>query len=491
MIFTIRTKGQGGRFPDDAHAEAMQLYRLAVRSGCEFVDLEIAFPDEMLRAVTEMKGYSKIIASHHDPNGELSWANMSWMKYYNRALEYGDVIKLVGVARNLDDNTALRKFKNWAEEAHDVPLIAINMGGNGQLSRILNGFMTPVSHPALPFRAAPGQLSATDIRKGLSLMGEIKKKRFALFGSPISESRSPALHNTLFAEMGLPHEYTRLETANVEDVKDFIRAPDFGGASVTIPLKLDIMPLLDEITAEAEIIGAVNTVVPVSDGEGKPQRLVGHNTDWQGMVQCLRNAGAYGADGSASALVVGGGGTSRAAIYALHQMGFSPIYIVGRNPAKLESMVSTFPTSYNIQIVEGNEKLEHVPHVAIGTIPADRPIDPGMREILCHMFERAQEADADASRTIEGSPRVLLEMAYKPRVTALMQLAVDAGWTTIPGLEALIGQGVHQVGLIDLLQMDITDGVQFQHWTGIRPLYERARVCCDILLSGRTMLTCS
>ncbi|KAH2202348.1 hypothetical protein KXV50_003039 [Aspergillus fumigatus] len=491
VIFTIRTKGQGGRFPDDAHAEAMQLYRLAVRSGCEFVDLEIAFPDEMLRAVTEMKGYSKIIASHHDPNGELSWANMSWMKYYNRALEYGDVIKLVGVARNLDDNTALRKFKNWAEEAHDVPLIAINMGGNGQLSRILNGFMTPVSHPALPFRAAPGQLSATDIRKGLSLMGEIKKKRFALFGSPISESRSPALHNTLFAEMGLPHEYTRLETANVEDVKDFIRAPDFGGASVTIPLKLDIMPLLDEITAEAEIIGAVNTVVPVSDGEGKPQRLVGHNTDWQGMVQCLRNAGAYGADGSASALVVGGGGTSRAAIYALHQMGFSPIYIVGRNPAKLESMVSTFPTSYNIQIVEGNEKLEHVPHVAIGTIPADRPIDPGMREILCHMFERAQEADADASRTIEGSPRVLLEMAYKPRVTALMQLAVDAGWTTIPGLEALIGQGVHQVGLIDLLQMDITDGVQFQHWTGIRPLYERARVCCDILLSGRTMLTCS
>ncbi|PKX93983.1 pentafunctional protein ARO1 [Aspergillus novofumigatus IBT 16806] len=450
VIFTIRTKGQGGRFPDNAHEEAMQLYRLAVRSGCEFVDLEIAFPDEMLRAVTEMKGYSKIIASHHDPKGELSWANMSWMKYYNRALEYGDVIKLVGVARNLDDNTALRKFKNWAEEAHDVPLIAINMGGNGQLSRILNGFMTP---------GCPGQLSATDIRKGLSLMGEIKKKRFALFGSPISESRSPALHNTLFAEMGLPHEYIRLETTNVEDVKDFIRAPDFGGASVTIPLKLDIMPLLDEITAEAEIIGAVNTVVPVSDGEDKPQRLVGHNTDWQGMVQCLRNAGAYGADGNASALVVGGGGTSRAAIYALHHMGFSPIYIVGRNPAKLESMVSTFPTGYNIRIVEGNEKLEHVPHVAIGTIPADRPIDPGMREILCHMFERAQEADADAARTIEGSPRVLLEMAYKPRVTALMQLAVDAGWTTIPGLEALIGQGVHQ----------------FQHWTGIRPLYERAR----------------
>ncbi|RJE16515.1 hypothetical protein PHISCL_11148, partial [Aspergillus sclerotialis] len=68
---------------------------------------------------------------------------MSWMKFYNRALEHGDVIKLVGVANSLGDNTALREFKNWAESAHDVPLIAINMGGNGQLSRILNGFMTP------------------------------------------------------------------------------------------------------------------------------------------------------------------------------------------------------------------------------------------------------------------------------------------------------------------------------------------------------------
>jgi 3-dehydroquinate dehydratase, type I len=227
--------------PDDAHDAAMQLYRLAFRSGCEFVDLEIAFPDAMLRAVTEMKGYSKIIASHHDPKGTLSWANMSWMQSYNRALEYGDVIKLVGVANTLDDNNALRKFKTWREEATDVPLIAINMGDSGQLSRILNGFMTPVSHPSLPFKAAPGQLSAAEIRRGLSLMGEIKAKKFAIFGSPVSGSRSPALHNTLFDKMGLPHEYSRLETTNVEDVKDFIRAPDFGGASVTIPLKLDII----------------------------------------------------------------------------------------------------------------------------------------------------------------------------------------------------------------------------------------------------------
>ncbi|KAL4751010.1 Shikimate dehydrogenase [Aspergillus terricola var. indicus] len=464
VIFTIRTQSQGGRFPDNAHDAALELYRLAFRSGCEFVDLEIAFPEDILRAVTEMKGFSKIIASHHDPKGELSWANMSWIKFYNKALEYGDIIKLVGVARNIDDNTALRKFKNWAAEAHDVPLIAINMGDQGQLSRILNGFMTPVSHPSLPFKAAPGQLSATEIRRGLSLMGEIKTKKFAIFGSPVSQSRSPALHNTLFAQVGLPHNYTRLETTNAQDVQEFIRSHDFGGASVTIPLKLDIMPLLDEVAAEAEIIGAVNTIIPVSTGKNARPRLIGRNTDWQGMILSLRKAGVYGPkrkDQAQSALVVGGGGTARAAIYALHSMGYSPIYIVGRTPSKLENMVSTFPTSYNIRIVESPSSFESVPHVAIGTIPADQPIDPTMRETLCHMFERAQEADAEAVKAIEHAPRILLEMAYKPQVTALMRLASDSGWKTIPGLEVLVGQGWYQ----------------FKYWTGISPLYESARAC--------------
>lgn len=462
LVFTIRTKGQGGRFPDDAYDAARQLYRLAIRSGCEFVDLEITFPDELLRAVTESKGYTKIIASHHDPKGSLSWVNMSWIKYYNKALEYGDVIKLVGVAKDFDDNASLRKFKKWAEEAHNVPVIAINMGDKGQLSRILNGFMTPVSHPSLPFKAAPGQLSATEIRKGLSLVGQIAPKKFAVFGSPISASRSPALHNTLFSQMGLPHAYGRLETTDATNVKEFICSPDFGGASVTIPLKLDIMPLLDEISPGAEIIGAVNTIVPVhatKDHSDTP-RLVGYNTDWQGMVQCFHNVGVYGSNGNAPGVIIGGGGTARAAIFSLHSMGYSPIYVVGRTPSKLEGMVSTFPSSYNIIIVDHHTKMQAVPHVAIGTIPGDKPIDPVTRETVCHIFERAQQDGVAVGRSPgDKSGRVLLEMAYKPSITPLMQLAADAGWTTIPGLEALVGQGMYQ----------------FAHWTGISPLYKDAK----------------
>ncbi len=469
LIFTVRTKSQGGRFPDDAHAEALDLYRLAIRMGIDFIDLEIQFPDELLQDVAENKGFSKIIASHHDPHGRLSWSNGSWIPSYNKALQYGDIVKLVGVASSLEDNFALMRFKQWAEKAHDVRVIAINMGRKGQLSRVLNSFMTPVSHPALPFKAAPGQLSAAEIRKGLALIGEIEPKRFYLLGKPIGASQSPALHNTLFRQTGLPHEYGLYETDKAEDVVDLIRSDDFGGASVTIPLKLDIMKHLDEIADEARIIGAVNTIVPVdiddNDGTKKDnthrKRLLGRNTDWQGMTLSLRNAGAqHTTDPNSSGLVIGGGGTARAAIYALHSMGYARIYLVARSPAKLAAVIESFPKQYDLRIlasVQDVDALETVPNVAIGTIPADRPIEQNVREILCSLLCRDGGVDGDGRVNGNGNEagrkemgrghgqRTLLEMAYKPRVTALMQLAQDAGWVTVAGLEVLAGQGVYQV----------------------------------------------
>lgn len=442
LIFTVRTISQGGRFPDNAQEEALKLYKAAVRMGLEYIDLEITLPNEILQSVTEAKGFSKIIASHHDPHGRLSWKNGGWIQYYNRALQYGDIIKLVGSAKSMEDNFDLAKFKSRMAAAHDVPLIAINMGILGKLSRVLNGFMTPVSHPALPFKAAPGQLSAVEVRQGLSLLGEIQPKSFYLFGKPISASRSPALHNTLFGQTGLPHEYSRLETDRAEDVKEVIRSPNFGGASVTIPLKLDIIPLLDDITDAAKIIGAVNTIVPTLDEPGKPPRLIGENTDWLGMTHSLVAASyspiSSGAPGSA--LVIGAGGTARAAIYALQSLAHSPIYIVSRTPSKLSAMISTFPAEFNIiplTELSAVENISDVPRVAIGTIPADKPIEQNMREILATMLRHPNSNTAQQ--------RTLLEMAYKPSQTALMQMAKDAGWVTIPGLEVLSAQGWYQV----------------------------------------------
>ncbi|KAI1811092.1 EPSP synthase-domain-containing protein [Poronia punctata] len=440
IIFTVRSKSQGGRFTYTSEEEI-------------YIDLEMGLSDATIRAVLDMRrGCTRVIASHHDPAGRLSWKNGGWQPWYNRALEYGDVIKLVGVASKMEDNFALASFRDRMFAAHGKPMIALNMGTVGKLSRVLNSFLTPVSHPDLPFKAAPGQLSAADIRRGLALVGDFEKRQFYLLGKPILASRSPALHNTLFSQTGLPHQYSLFETDVAVDVRPLIRADDFGGASVTIPLKIDIIPLLDDISASARAIGAVNTIVPVTAEDGSA-RLLGDNTDWMGMVYSLRKAGLTASDpikDHCSGMVVGSGGTTRAAVYALRSLGLSPIYLVARNKPAVQEIISSFPQEYNIQHTEDASHVRQQPNVVISTVPADRPVDASMQGLLASVLRQAAQTDR---------PRVFLEMAYKPRETPLMRLAEDSDWITIPGLEVLTSQGVYQ----------------FQLWTGITPLFSDAR----------------
>lgn len=456
VIFTVRTVGQGGKFPDDDHESMLALSLLALRMGVEFLDLEMQLPEAILETVADAKGHTAIIASHHDPKATLSWSNGSWVPFYNKALLYGDIVKLVGVAHDPSDNAKLEQFRSWAQSAHSTPIIAINMGRKGQLSRIQNNFLTPVSHPSLPFKAAPGQLSAADIRSALALHGEIDPKQFYLFGKPISQSPSPTLHNALFKSTGLPHTYGLFETDNVEDLKPVLQSQGFGGASVTIPLKLPIKQWLDAVSPDAELIGAVNTIVadPSRRGShGEGHFLTGLNTDWKGMQLVLEKAGAQ----SQSGLVIGCGGTARAAIYTLHAMGFSPIYVLGRTLERVKTLISDFPAQYDLQpvgsVAMARQHISPLPTVAISTIPADKPIDPGMQEILGYMILTHPEHR-------EHPQKVLLEMAYKPPITPLMEMAQVAGWKTVAGREVLAAQGVWQ----------------FEAWTGITPLFEDARV---------------
>lgn len=454
IIFTVRTQSQGGKFPDEDYEGAAALYNVAARMAAEYIDVEITWPEDIIQAVVAHKSSSRIIASHHDPRALLSWKNGSWIQYYNKALQFGDIIKLVGVARSQEDNFALASFKARMLAAHATPIISMNMGTQGKLSRVLNGFLTPVSHPELPFKAAPGQLSAAEIRQGLSLIGELEERFFYLFGTPISQSRSPPLHNTLFKANGLPHTYSRFETSHAPDVQDLIRSPHFGGASVTIPLKIDIIPLLDNISDAVKVIGAVNTIVPVDSEDGK-RTLLGENTDWMGMVHALRQAeivkNTRAAPAGGSAVVIGSGGTTRAAVYALHQLGYAPVYIVARNAENVAALAGSFPPDYDVQHLTGGvDDLLSPPRVVVSTIPADKPIDAGMRDVVAAVLHHKAPAG--------GARRALLEMAYKPRRTAVMAMAEDAGWETIPGLEVLSSQGWYQVRFLSSSTITVVSG---------------------------------
>jgi len=215
-----------------------------------------------------------------------------------------------------------------------------------------------------------------------------------------------------------------------------LNSEDFGGASVTIPHKVSIIPLLSSISAHAQAIGAVNTVIPVIAEDGT-RRLTGDNFDWCGIQSSLRIGGVTEPESpsTAAALIIGAGGTSRAAVYALHMMGYGKIYVVNRTPENLKSLVQAFPKEYNLVAINSLAEAKSVevkPTTAVSTVPADKPVDDALKAILQEL--------------LAGGPctKVLTEMAYKPRVTEVMTLAEEAGWKVVPGLEALVGQGVGQ-----------------------------------------------
>ncbi len=438
IIFTIRTQGQGGRFPPSEEGVAKTLMLLALSWGVEYLDVELGWSDETIAEVVASRGFSKLIGSHHDFDGSLSWDEFGWSEKVTLASKFADIIKLVGFAISLEDNLALERFRHSHVVKSTVPLIAINMGRAGQLSRVLNPVLTPIAHPLLPVKAAPGQLSLKEINQCLSLIGNIDPLRFYLLGSPISHSRSPALHNTLFEEVGLPHQYHLHDTPDVKSAITVTQNTDFGGASVTIPHKEAIIPFLDELTDEAKAMGAVNTIIPRMR-KGR-RYLVGDNTDWIGIQSSFSARDPRGRGRAFPGLVMGNGGTAKSAVFALHKMGITPIYVACRSPDKLKAM-----TQYGIVfITSGNEarKIAEGPAYAVSTIPGNVTIDASLSEIIKILL-------SVPSTAVE---RQFLEMAYLPRETASMKLAKSLHWQTIPGAAPLTLQGLRQ----------------FELWTGFK-----------------------
>lgn len=438
IIFTVRTTSQGGLFPDTMEDAAFELMMLGLRLGCEYIDVEISWSEKRRRALSAAKGYSQIISSWHDWSGKMKWDSTYLKERYVTATELGDIVKLVGKADTLADNFTLRQFVASVSGPESKPLIAINMGTLGQVSRILNTTFSPVTHPLLPNKAAPGQLSVAQIQSGLHLLGQLPAKKFYLFGTPISQSMSPTLHNSGFKALGLPHAYELKETGSVDaDVESILASPDFGGASVTIPLKLDILPLLDTVSPEAQAIGAVNTIIARQRYDGS-RELYGDNTDWIGIAQCVRYNLGEKLPRNSKALVIGGGGTSRAALYALHVLGVSTIYLFNRTQSTAETLVSQFPTEFNITIISAVDEFPNgPPTVVISTVPAGAlSLEPSGDQIV--VTSRILSAN-------EGG--VVVDMAYRPVQTPLVVLAQsikDAQWRTVQGVGVLLEQGYRQ-----------------------------------------------
>lgn len=257
---------------------------------------------------------------------------------------------------------------------------------------------------------------------------------------------SPVIHNTAFSTLGLPHTYELKETETTEALEEVLASPSFGGASVTIPYKVEIMPYLQHISRHARIIGAINTIIQTSRGV-----LSGDNTDWRAIKTCLLRSltPANVVTSSTTALVLGAGGTSRAALYALHQIGVINIFIYNRTRRRAEILADEFSKLDPLLVITVLDELEvplpitPQPTMIVSTIPATSTsklkdedlIDIGLRE-----------------EHLSNLGGVAIELAYERRITKLLALAQekrDKGipWAVVEGIELLLEQGYEQVRL--------------------------------------------
>ena len=167
----------------------------------------------------------------------------------------------------------------------------------------------------------------TTEQRSIEPLARTSTVRTGLVGAGIKRSRSPFLHESEGGAQGLDLRYSLFDLDDEPDgsaalpaVLDRIQQAGLVGANVTFPVKQAVMPLLDTLSPEAEALGAVNTVRFTHDG-----RREGHNTDWWGFGENLRQN--LGETPSGRVVVLGAGGAGSAAAYALGRMGVEEILI--------------------------------------------------------------------------------------------------------------------------------------------------------------------
>ena len=262
------------------------------------------------------------------------------------------------------------------------------------------------------------------------LLAEARGRPFAaIVGWPVELSRSPALHGYWLKQHGIDGHYGRLPVepnrAALEELVAFLRkTPNARGCNLTLPHKIDIMPLLDRIHPDAARIGAVNTVIKHADGT-----LEGRNSDGFGFLSHLQ-ASAPGWKANAGPVVVlGAGGAARAIVCTLMDAGVPELRLINRTQ-------------------------DHAVKLGLAFTPGD-----GRRIAIERWDERSKQLDgatllvntaaigmtgkAPLDIDLARLPRtaVVDDIVYIPLETDLLKRARARGNTCVDGLGMLLHQG--------------------------------------------------
>jgi len=237
------------------------------------------------------------------------------------------------------------------------------------------------------------------------------KKLFSIFGDPVSHSRSPLMHNSVFKNLNYDACYTRTHLLDGTKLKETFFSLGLSGANVTIPHKEAAFKACDEVRGFAQTVGVVNTLI------NENGRLIGYNTDADGFMYAIEEFGEI-----KNILILGAGGTAKALASKFLQEGIK-VSVINRSESRLVYFKEIGCSTYSW---DEYQALEY--DLVVNTTSAGLKDEelPAPKEMIDSILENTNFV-ADA---IYG------------KLTPFLKLAQDKKITFKDGADMLLGQGV-------------------------------------------------
>ncbi|KAH6616412.1 hypothetical protein C7974DRAFT_44446 [Boeremia exigua] len=457
-----------------------------LRLAPDYLCIDLMQDPIMIQRLMAVRGHTKIIAECVESRNHRDWSSPIWSERVTLAETIGvDALRLTQKATTMADNFAVRHFVDRMNSStgRKITVIAYNTGHLGRMSQYCGTCMNPVADHRLQDHSAWGSyasmLTMQQSHSALYTSYILDALNFGIYGNDIAQSLSPAMHNAAFQKSGMPHVYKLFQYSTLEELRKLISHSRLGGLSVTAPFKSQVLSLVDEMSHEASIIGAVNTLVPLRSDKslafsernrsGPSLALYGDNTDWIGITNCVMNnlSPINAIKRKTTALVVGAGGMARAATYALARLGVRRIFIHNRSLERAEALVEHFTSCgvlHRADMTRGSA-LEtdadcqgNSSAISILTEKTDYwPEDVNSPTIVVSCIA-TKNLDGQCSVDTSLPPLwlasltggVAVELSYAPPITPLLNQVRSLqhrGWVAVDGLQMLPEQGQPQFEL--------------------------------------------
>jgi shikimate dehydrogenase len=250
----------------------------------------------------------------------------------------------------------------------------------------------------------------------------------AVVGDPVAHTLSPRMHAAAFQARGLPWAYLalRVPAGALREAVVGLVALGFEGANVTLPHKVAVCDLADELDVSARRCGAANTLV------FRTGRVLAYNTDVEGCARALAEAGVDVA--GTSVAVLGAGGAARAACVALAERGARRVAVLARDPRRAEALCAQMRGLFPQTAFDGYP----MEHTWLRT--ALRASSLLVNATPVGMHPASEQSPLQDARWLRP-PLVVFDMVYNPPQTRLLQQAAKMGCRTVGGLSMLVHQG--------------------------------------------------